>query len=193
MYKYWIKKSNDNSSIILTWLYSQRYKQHLRIFNVVALPIYYLFPNVWMTSYTIIVSIFVDVPYRPAYSTNKFISYVVPGPSQWVFNFGEEIVIAWTHIGWVRWMFQNLTLPEARDRNSGVTPCIVMNNVVLYHLVSFSPQRWTKVLLQEPLRGTRYNTTDKRIRAIRQRCPWEQLRSFARSVRVDWKGMGARG
>ena len=26
-----------------------------------------------------------------------------------------------------------------------------------------------------------------------QRCPWEQLRSFARCMRVDWKSIGARG
>ena len=37
---------------------------------------------------------FVDVPYWPLYSTDKFISCVVPGPSQWFFHFGEEIVIA---------------------------------------------------------------------------------------------------
>ena len=41
-------------------------------------------------------SIFVDVPYWPHYSTNKFISCVGPSPSQWFFHFGEEIVIAWT-------------------------------------------------------------------------------------------------
>ena len=31
-----------------------------------------------------------------SYSTDKFISYVVPGPLQLLFHFGEEIVIAWT-------------------------------------------------------------------------------------------------
>ena len=73
--------------------------------------IYHLLPNVWKASYTISASIFVDVPYWQSYSTDKFISCVVPGPSQWFFHFGEEIVIAWTHVGWVRWMFQNLPLP----------------------------------------------------------------------------------
>ena len=51
-------------------------------------------------------------------------------------------------------MFQNLPLPAAqdvRDGSSGVTPCIVMkNDGVLYHQVSsFSPERWTKKVLQE--------------------------------------------
>ena len=41
-------------------------------------------------------TLFVDVPYSPPYSTDKFISCVVPGPSQWFFHFGKEIVIAWT-------------------------------------------------------------------------------------------------
>ena len=58
-------------------------------------------PNVWKASDTISASIFVDVPYWPPYSTDKFISCVVPVPSQRFFHFGEEIVFAWTHIAWV--------------------------------------------------------------------------------------------
>ena len=101
----------------------------------------------------------------PPYSTDKFISCVVPGPSQWFFHYGEEIVISWTYIGWVWWMFQNLPLPvvqEVRDSSSGVTPCIVMkNNGVMYHQVppnaSRSPKqhscvlrhRATSILIQE--------------------------------------------
>ena len=50
-------------------------------------------------------------------------------------------------------MFQNPPFPAAqdfRDSISGETPCIVMKNDVLYHKVSsFSPERWTKVVLQE--------------------------------------------
>ena len=89
------------------------------------------------------------------------VSCVVPGPSQWFFHFGEEIVIARTHIGWVRWLFQNLPLPreqEIRDSSSGgVTPCLVMkNDRVLYH-ASRSPwkessvlrSRATSILIQE--------------------------------------------
>ena len=65
--------------------------------------IYHLWPNVWKESYTISVSISVDVPLWLPYSKDKFISCVVPGPSQWFFHSSEEIVIAWTHIEWVRW------------------------------------------------------------------------------------------
>ena len=51
-------------------------------------------------------------------------------------------------------MIQNLPLSaaqEVRDSSSGVTVCIVMkNDGVLYHQVSsFSPERWTKMVLQE--------------------------------------------
>ena len=50
-------------------------------------------------------------------------------------------------------MYQNLPLLVAQEvhDSSGVTPCIIMrNNGVLYHLVSsLSPERWTKVVLQE--------------------------------------------
>ncbi|KAJ4440247.1 hypothetical protein ANN_08386 [Periplaneta americana] len=31
--------------------------------------------------------------------TDKVLSGIVPGTSQWFFHFGEEIVVAWTHIG----------------------------------------------------------------------------------------------
>ena len=98
--------------------------------------IYHLLPNVWKASYTISASICVDVRYWPLYSTDKFISCVVPGPSQWFFHFGEDILIAWTHIGWVRRMFQNLPLRAVEEVrvSSGVTPCIVKKND-MYHQV----------------------------------------------------------
>ena len=76
--------------------------------------IHHPLPNVCKTSYTISASIFVDVPYWPLYSMDKFITCVLPAPSQWFFHFGEEIVIAWTYIGLGRWLFQNLRLPAAR-------------------------------------------------------------------------------
>ena len=61
------------------------------------LPIIYnIFPNVWKASYAISVPIFFEVPYWPPYSTDKFISCAVPGPSQWFFHFGKETVITWT-------------------------------------------------------------------------------------------------
>ena len=95
--------------------------QHLCTFNIVPLRLYHLLPNVWKASYTISASFSVDVPYWPLYSTDKFISCVVPGPSQWSFHFGEEIVIAWTPIGWARWLIQNFPLPagqEVRDSSN---------------------------------------------------------------------------
>ena len=79
--------------------------------------IYHFLLNVWKASYTISASIFVDVPYWPPYCTDKFISCVVPGPSQWFFHFGEEIVITWTNIGWVRWMFQRISHCQRRKRS----------------------------------------------------------------------------
>ena len=128
--------------------------QHLCIFNIVTPLIYLILPNVWKASYTISASIFVDVPYWLPYSTDKFVSCVVPGPSQWFCHFGKETVIARTHIGWVRWMFfPNLPLPAAQEvpvSSIGVIPCIFMKyDGGLYHQVSFSPGFWTKVELQE--------------------------------------------
>ena len=118
--------------------------QHLCTFSIVASFICHLFPNVWKALYTISASIFNDATYWPPYSTDKFISCVVPGPSKWFFHFGEAIVIAWVHIRWVRWMFHNFPLPAAQEvrDSSGVTPCIVMkNDGVLYNQVSsFSPE-----------------------------------------------------
>ena len=81
-----------------------------------------------------------------SYSTDKFISSAVLGPLQWFFHFGEEIIIAWTHIGWIQCMFQNLPLPEVQevhDSSSGVmTLCIVMkNDGLLYHQISSHASR----------------------------------------------------
>ena len=127
--------------------------QHLCTFNIVSSLIYFLLPNVWKTSYTISASIFIDVSCWPPYSTDKFISCVVLGSSQWIFHFGKEIVILWTLIGWVGWMFQNLPLPaaqEARDSSYGVIPCIVTKiDGVLYHQMSFSAEcMWLRSLRQ---------------------------------------------
>ena len=56
--------------------------QLLCTFNIVALLIYHLLPNVLKASYNISTSIFVDVPYWQPYSTETFISCIVPGISQ---------------------------------------------------------------------------------------------------------------
>ena len=89
--------------------------------------------------------------------------------------FSEEIVITWTHIRWVRWMFQNLPLPAAQEvhDSSSVTPCIVMkNDGVLYHQVSsFPPESMHLRSFHQSERTTartRYNTRDELILAIGQ-------------------------
>ena len=114
--------------------------------------IYHLLLNVW-TPYTISASIFVDVPDWP------LISCVVPGPSQWLFHFRKEIVIAWTRIGSVRWMFQNLPLPWQQKCDSlnwleewwGSVPWSVVVFSWIHAITIFSPKwknpvrhkRWT--------------------------------------------------
>ena len=125
--------------------------QHLCGFNIVTPLIYHLLPNVWKAEYTIIASIFVIVLYWLPYSMGNFNSCIVPDSLQWFFHFGKVIIIAWTQIEWVWWMFQNILLPaaqEVRDSSSSVTPCIVMkNDEVLYHQVSsFSPEHWMEML-----------------------------------------------
>ena len=58
--------------------------------------IYHVLQNIRKASYTISVSIFVDIQYWSPYSTDTFFSCVVPAPLQWFFHFGEDIVNAWT-------------------------------------------------------------------------------------------------
>ena len=91
---------------------------------------------------------------------------MVPGPSQWFCHFGEEIVLAWTHIEGVRWMFQNLQLPaalEVRDSNSGATKlkvhrcCTPVNTAMSeisysFHYVSSNPcifSQWCMAIYTE--------------------------------------------
>ena len=105
-----------------------------------------------MASYTINTSIFVDVPYWPLYSTDESISCVVPGPSQWFFHFGEEIVIVWTRRvstvdvpespiancargSWQQQRYDSLHCHE--DWWDSVPPSVVFS------------KRWTEVVLQE--------------------------------------------
>ena len=124
--------------------------QYLCTFNIVAPPLFISFSKCLEGVVHNQRVHFVGVPYWPSYGTDKFISCVVPGSSQWFFHFGEEIAIAWTHIGWVRWMFQNFPLPaaqEVRDNSNGVTHCIFMKNdgVLLHQVSSFlmsAGRRW---------------------------------------------------
>ena len=128
IYTVWIKSNGIKFDISEVALFTG--VQHLCTFNIVASL---LSPSskclggvVHLTA-----SIFVNIPYWLPYSMDKFISCVVPGPSQWFFHFGKEILNAWTHTGWVRWMFHNLplaTMQEVHDSSSGVNPCIVMKN-----------------------------------------------------------------
>ena len=67
--------------------------------------------------------IFVDVPYWPPYSTDKFISCVVLDSSQWLFHFGEEVVIARTQRKRRHLVVQNLIIlhDNARSHTAPVT------------------------------------------------------------------------
>ena len=118
--------------------------------------IYHLLPNVCNASYTISASIFVDVPYWPPYSTDKFISCLVPGPSQCFFRFGEEIVISCTHVERVLRIFQ---ISQCQRRNRSVTAAVWLSALswrmmgfcttkcrrfLLVYAVTISSPRWKK-------------------------------------------------
>ena len=127
-YKGWIK-SNGNSSIFLTWLYSQGYNIYVPSIQSPShlSPFCQMFGRRRKPSARPYLLMFrID---RPVSSTDKFISCVLPGPSQWYFHFGKEIVISWTHIGLVQWMFQNfsLSLPHSKTcfrKNVCVCVCV---------------------------------------------------------------------
>ena len=136
--------------------------KYLCTFNIVALLIYHLLLIFWKALYTISASIFDDVPYWLACSMGRFISCVLPGPWQ---RFGEEIIIAWSHIRWVRWMFQNLPLP------------VEWRFALSWTMMGFCTTKCRRFLLspcdydvfakkKEPLRRTRYNIRRELIRAI---------------------------
>ena len=139
--KYWV-----NLTVRYFWHGFIHRVQHLCAFNIVA-PLFITFCQMYGRRRTLstrpsLLMFRIDRPIARISS-----SRVVPGPSQWFFHFGEEITIAWSHIGGVRWMLQNLPLPETqevRDNSGSVIPWIVMkNNEVLYHQVSsFSPVSW---------------------------------------------------
>ena len=133
--------------------------QHLCTFNIVASLTYHLFPKVWKASYTFSAFIFVQVPHWPPYSTNKFMTCVYR-----VFHFGQEIVIAWAHIGWVRWMFQNLLSSRAKR---SVTAAAAWLLALSWRIMRFCTTKCRRFFLSpcdydlfgqvtEPLRGTRY-------------------------------------
>ena len=139
-------------------------------------PSFITFANVWKASYTISASIFVDVPYWPPCSTYKFISCVVPGPSQWFYHFRKEIVITWTHIGWVRWVFQNTIILHDNARchtAAAVTELLHRWQWEIMGHASYpsdkSPCNFIRTLRQSErttARGPLYSTGDELIRAI---------------------------
>ena len=148
IYKGWIE-SNGDSSIFLTWLYA----------HLIQLPlIYHLLPNVRKASYTISASIFADVPYWLPYSTDKFISCIVLGPSKWFFPFGEEIIIAWTQeITTILWDTDPIILHDNAKEILEQPP--YSNNMSLY-VYNIFPK------VKEPLRRTQYSKSDEPIHAI---------------------------
>jgi hypothetical protein len=77
----------------------------------------HLLPNLWKALYNISESTSVDVQQWPLYSTNNLFSCPVTCSSQWFFHFGEEIITARTHIGWVERMFPYLPLPATYCRS----------------------------------------------------------------------------
>ena len=88
--------------------------------------------------------------------SSSLVLYRVPRGSS--FTLAKRFVIAWTHIEWVRWMFQSFPLPAAQEvrDSSSVTPCIDMkNDAVLYHQVSsFSPESMRLRSLRQSERTT---------------------------------------
>ena len=129
-------KGNSNSLISLTWLYSQvttfMYLQYSHV------PLFITFCQMFARSHTPSVrpSLFVfHTDCLIAQISSSLVLYQVSHSGSFT---GEEIVIAWTHIGQVWWMFQNFPLPVVRNSSSGVTPCFVMkNDRVLYQQVLY--------------------------------------------------------
>ena len=66
--KEWWQQFYISDMALFTWV------QRLCTFNINVTLIYHLLPNVWKALCTISPPIFVDVPYWPSYSTDKFIS-----------------------------------------------------------------------------------------------------------------------
>ena len=107
-----------------------------------------------------------------AYSTDKFISCVVPGPSQWFFNFGEEIIIAWT---WEKTTTLGDTEPyhswQCKESHRCCQGLLLRSKWKILEHPPYTPDMsscyddlFAKV--KKPLRGNRYNTRDEIIRAI---------------------------
>ena len=104
----------------------------------------------------------------------KFISSVVLDPSQWFFDIGEEIAIAWPLRRKRRpLVVQNPIIihDNARSHTAAVTELLRCWQWDILEHPPYSPDMspcdydlFAKV--KGPLRGTRYNTRDELIRAI---------------------------
>ena len=130
--------------------------QYLCTFNIIVPLIYHFCHKYGMLSYTISASMFVHIPYWPSYRTDKLISCAVPGPSQWFFHFGEDIVIACTqekttalggtephHSSWQskeseRCCCCGLLAPLAMG-DSGTSTVLTRYGV---HVITISPPKW---------------------------------------------------
>ena len=109
--------------------------------------------------------------YWPLYSAGKFISCVIPCPVQWFFHFGEEILIAWNHIGWVGG-YSRISHWQQRKRSMTIGCDSLHCHEEWWGSlppVSFSPEFMHYDLsakAKEPLWRTQCNTIDELIRAI---------------------------
>ena len=150
--------------------------QHLCTFGIVAPLIYYHLSNVWKPSYTIIASIFVDVPYWQPYIMNKFISCALPGSSQWFFHFGEMIVIAWTQektttVGGTEPHHSSWQCKESRYCCHGPLVLLAMGDSGTSTVLTRYESMWLRSLHQSErttAERTWYNTRDELMRAIGQ-------------------------
>ena len=137
------------------------------------------FQNVWKASYTAKASVFADVPYWPPYSTDKFISYVVLGPSQWFFLFSEEFVIAQTQEKTTTLVVENSIILHDNARGhivAAVTNLKVrfwnvhLTHPIWFHAIEISSPKWknhcerpdtTQEMNLFELEGGQYGTSTK--------------------------------
>ena len=119
---------------------------------------------------------------------DKVISCVLPGPSQWFFHFGEEIVIAWTQGKLRHLMVNNRIILEDNARNrtaAAVTDLLRLWQWEILEHPPYSPDMsscdyhlFEKV--KETLQVTRCNTKDELNRAVGR-----SIRNINKDERAD--------
>ena len=102
--------------------------------------------------------------------THKFISCVVPGPPQWFFHSGKEIVIAWTRektmtLGGAEPLHSSWQWKVSRRCCHGPLVPLIMGDPGTSDM---SPCDYIFPKVKEPLRGNRYDTKDELLRALWQ-------------------------